>query len=292
MGTLNNKSLLIILSVAIVVLSAGTVMVARHYLYYKAQHPLTTLPTGSTDVSDGLVAHMEFEVTSSNSTPNSSIHSDDGEFKSFMVNASKFLYGAPKLIDGAHGNGLEFSGKQWISAGNKNCFNTDNFTLAVWVWQETDDGVFVPTIMSKSAWPKYNGWWLCTTTEGSEVGGQRDVNLAVSWGNDFKHIKSGYQLPLKEWHHIAVTMDNQAHEVQFYIDGEPYGEKHTDVPEWLINWNHDLFIGDYDGSGRWAWIGKLDDVRFYKGVLPPQQIATIHSEASIIKEGKIVAAIN
>jgi len=281
---------LIFVSVACLILLVGSAMTIRHYLYYKAQQPMTTLPSGSTEVPDGLVGHWEFESVSDNSTPNSSIHSNDGEFKSFLVNASSFFYGPPKLIDGVHGNALEFSGKQWIAAGNKNCFNTDIFTLAVWVWQEDDKDVFVPTIMSKSDWPKYNGWWLCTATEDSGMGRDRDVNLAISWGNDFAHIKSGYQLPLKEWHHVAVTMDNKKHEVQFYIDGEAYGPPHTDVPEWLINWNHDMFVADYDGSGRWTWVGKLDDVRFYKGVLSPEEIAAVcRGESADIKTSMVAA---
>ena len=102
--------------------------------------------------------------------------------------------------------------------------------------------------------------------------------MAVAWGTSFTHIESGYKLPLKEWHHIAVTMNNKDHEVQFFVDGLPFGEKHTNVHEWLTNWNHELFIGDYDGSGRWPWDGKLDEVRFYNKILNEKEIFDIFNK--------------
>jgi len=50
------------------------------------------------------------------------------------------------------------------------------------------------------------------------------------------------------------------------------------VNKWLTNWNHDMFIGGYDGSGRWPWFGKLDDVRYYNTILTPEEIFSIYSE--------------
>jgi hypothetical protein len=126
--------------------------------------------------------------------------------------------------------------------------------------------------MSKSSWPFYDGWWLCSAKQGV-----RDIDVGIAWGNGFTHIKSGYQLPLREWHHIAVSMDNLRHEAQFYIDGKIYGAKHKNVPNWLVNWNHDLFLGEYDGSGRWPWFGKLEDVRFYNKVLSNEEAQKIYS---------------
>jgi len=45
-----------------------------------------------------------------------------------------------------------------------------------------------------------------------------------------------------------------------------------------VNWNHDLFIGDYDGSGRWPWDGKLDEARYYNKILSKEDIYRIYSE--------------
>jgi hypothetical protein len=42
-----------------------------------------------------------------------------------------------------------------------------------------------------------------------------------------------------------------------------------------VNWNHELFVGDYDGSGRWPWDGKLDEVRYYNRILSDDEIFNV-----------------
>jgi hypothetical protein len=43
------------------------------------------------------------------------------------------------------------------------------------------------------------------------------IDISIAWGNDCARVKSGYQLPIRECHHIVVSMDNIRHEAQFYI---------------------------------------------------------------------------
>lgn len=265
------KSGLLLLSAAlagICFLAINLFVLQSAYSQYTNSPPSTSL-TSETCSANGLVAHWKFDEVVDGSTPDSSGHHFIGKYKYWFRDQTRLLFGTPQVIQGMDGNGLEFKGRQWISAGNHGCFTTEIFTISVWVWQDRDD-VVVPTIMSKSAWPSYDGWWLCSTTPGL-----RNIDVGIAWGNGHTHIKSGYQLPLREWHHIAVSMDNIKHEARFHIDGKPYGKIHKKVPSWLVNWNHDLFLGEYDGSGRWPWYGKLDDVRFYNKVLSDQDIKTI-----------------
>ncbi len=255
-------------------------IVLESFISYKIKNPQISIPSGEFCKSYGLVGHWKFDEINENKTKDYSVNGNDGILKTYLHPKLHLLYGYPELSKGKVGSAFVFRGKQWVSAGNKKCYITDTFTISVWVWQEKDEDVLVPTIIAKSAWPRYDGWWLCTTTKGAA--GQkrnRDLDLAVSSGCEFQHIKSGYQLPLKEWHHVAVSMDNKTHKVQFYIDGIPFGKEHTDVLTWNINWNHDLFIGGYDGSGRWPWYGKLDDLRFYNKVLTAEEIKNIFSES-------------
>jgi hypothetical protein len=223
---------------------------------------------------NGLVAHWKLDEVANGTTPDSSEHKNVGRFKYWFRDGLRSILGAPKVVQGADGNGLEFKGRQWVSGGNNSCFSTETFTISAWVWQDRDDKE-IPTIMGKSSWPYYDGWWLCSTTQGL-----RDIDVGIAWGNGFTHVKSGYRLPLKEWHHIAVSMDNVNHEAQFYIDGKAFGEIHRNVANWLVNWNHDLFLGEYDGSGRWPWFGKLDDVRFYNKVLSVEEAQAIYSSSN------------
>jgi hypothetical protein len=238
--------------------------------HYRSNPPVTSTSSEKCSVN-GLVAHWKFDEIVDGTTPDTGKQHNVGKLKYWLRNQASIIFETPKVIKGMAGNGLEFDGWQWVSGGNSSCYTTEKFTIAVWVWQDRDD-VDVPTIMSKSSWQSHDGWWLCSTTPGV-----RDLDVGIAWGNGFTHIKSGYQLPLREWHHITVSMDNTRHEAWFHIDGKPYGEKHVNVPKWLINWNHDLFLGEYDGSGRWPWFGKLDDVRFYNKVLSNDEVQAIYS---------------
>jgi hypothetical protein len=247
---------------------------------YKSDHPVTTLPGSEVCRAQGLVAHWNFDTITSDIVPDSSKFENDGNYQFWFHQLTKYIFGTPGNVEGVLGSALEFRGRQWVSGGNTQCFSTEKFTIAAWVWQESDDvkkRVIVPTIMAKSSWP-YDGWWLCSTTKGiGEATRNREIDLGIAWGNGFVHVRSGYQLPLREWHHIVVSVDNVRNEVQFFIDGEPR-EKQTGVHGWRINWNHDLFIGEYDGSGRWPWQGKLDDVRFFNTILSSADVADLLTE--------------
>lgn len=221
----------------------------------------------------GLIAHWKFDVLEGEQTPDASGNNNVGKVR-YIFNKKyipNLLFGQPKQSTGVENGALLLDGKQWISGGNNKCYNIDKFTISLWVWQDNRE-IHMPTIMAKSSWKGYDGWWLCVTPDGS-------VDLGIAWGNGFSHVKSGYRLPLKEWHYISCTVDNFTNEVQFFIDGLPYGRKHSDVHSWRVNWNHDLFIGEYDGSGYWPWPGKLDEVSFYSTILPKDKIYELYFRA-------------
>lgn len=278
----------ILISLIIVAALISVLMVIlKNYKNYFENNPPITISQPEKCTVSGLVGYWKFDEINTKLTTDSSGLNHHGSNKYWLGDISKYIFGEPVLIKGMDGNGLAFKGRQWISAGNNSCFVSEQFTISVWVWQDSDyvqDPAHithnpwpfnVPTIMAKGSWP-YDGWWLCSTT--ADVDGKlhyRDIDIGIAWGDGFTHIKSGYQLPLKEWHHIVVTMDNIKHEAQFYIDGKVYGSKQTGIPKWLINWNHDMFLGDYDGSGRWLWIGKLDDMRYYNKVISDDEAIEI-----------------
>ncbi|HEB54840.1 MAG TPA: LamG domain-containing protein [Gammaproteobacteria bacterium] len=276
-----NHVLLAMTVISLFFFGATLLLTLNVYKKYKADNPVTTLPSSGDCLAEGLVAHWKFDDVIGKNTPDNTGLNNNGEFRFWFHELTRFVFGAPGVVEGVDRKGLEFRGRQWVSGGNNRCFNVEKFTIAVWVWQQDDNvknRVIVPTIMAKSSWP-YDGWWLCSTTEG--IGGEtksREIDLGIAWGSGFTHVKSGYQLPLREWHHVAVSMDNTRNEVQFYIDGKPYGDMQSGVQSWLVNWNHDLFIGEYDGSGRWPWHGKLDDVRFYNRILSREDVYAIYTK--------------
>jgi hypothetical protein len=223
-----------------------------------------------------LVGHWPFEALVTRAdhavTPDESGYSNHARVNVAQRPLSRVLYGLPAQTDGKDGKAIRLHGKHWLSAGNNHCFTGEQFTVAAWVWLEKTG--LVPTIVSKSTLP-HNGWFLVTTSK-PEQRHDRYLELAMLWPGGFMHVESGYQLPLQEWHHVVVTADNVAGEVQFYIDGKPR-PKHQGLPKWQTNWDHDFIIGDYDGSGRWPWIGRLDDVRFYNYVLSDAESTGLYS---------------
>jgi hypothetical protein len=274
-----SKSIFVIVCLCLVVSVAFSCFIFQKFVDYRTGQPPTTYADKNECSNDGLIFHWTFDALEDGVAVDQSRNAIHGKVQNFFNTKylSDLLYGKPKIVEGRHGQSAQFDGRQWVSAGNKSCHTIEQFTIALWVWQDNDD-IFMPTIMAKSSWygsmEGYDGWWLCTTPK------KRFLDMGIAWGNGKMHVESGYHLPLNEWHHIAVSMDNVNREVQFYVDGEPFGEKHTNVHKWLINWNHDLMVAGYDGSGRWSWPGKLDDVRFYGKVLSADEIRSIYNKYS------------
>jgi len=269
---LKKNKIIIVLIIACCLLTIILGIVVKKFGHYQRINPPLTAPDKGVCTTSGLISHWKFDSLDNKITQDSSGNNNTGKVQYFFLHDdffSKLFFGTPEVVEGPKGNALRFNAKNWISGGNKSCYNVDKFTIALWVWLDNYDNI--PTIMAKSSFVGYDGWWLCTTNKTGFI------DLGIAWGNGFTHVKSGYKLPLNEWHFLAVTVDNTKQKVQFYIDGAPYGKIHTDVPKWLINWNHDMFIAEYDGGGYWAWPGRLDDVRFYSEILSSEEVQSIYS---------------
>jgi hypothetical protein len=231
----------------------------------------------------GLVFNWSFDQVDGVHTDDSSGNGIPGRMGSLFDNHRLFFkiptrfrsFALPRQVEGVNGKSLLFNGRNWVSAGNCKCFASDTFSLSMWIWRtKTRPAVkgdwFVPTLAAKSSWPG-TGWWLCTQPNTA------NLDMAVSWGSERRHIHSGFEIPPEEWHHVAVTMDNVRHEIGFFIDGKRFGEAHTGVPAWLTNWDQELYVGDYDGTGRWPWLGKIDNVQFHTGILSQEQVREIYA---------------
>jgi hypothetical protein len=270
---------LIIILLAFFIVSASFLSYGIYiYVRYKHFNPPISECINTNDSTNivGPVSSWNFEEINDGVIDDISGNRNNGNVKSainmdYPKNLIKnffdfnFIFGIAKTVKGIKGNAIQVNGGQWVSGGNYKAYNTNTFTISVWVWRD-DNTEMVPTIMAKGSWPYYDGWWLTTKPY------SRYIDMGIAWGEGWEHIHSGYELPLKEWHNIAVTMDNNKHTIQFFIDGLPFGDPHVNIHEWRINWNHDLFIGDYDGSGRWPWYGKIDEVKYYNRILSNEEI--------------------
>ena len=267
---------LAVLLIASVVINVALLRRLGAYRYLNA--PTSDFVAGKCG-SLSLVGHWQFDESGVNDvarTPDTSGFSNHARLEMPQRPLSTFRDRLPAHVGGIDGKALEFGGRHWVAAGNNDCFATANFTFSAWIWLESVGNV--PTIAGKASWP-HNGWWLMTTTAGIQSA-DRYLDLGIAWPGGQTHVQSGYRLPLREWHHVVVAVDSERHEVQFFVDGRSVS-RHRDVPTWQVNWDHDLVLGDYDGTTRWPWLGKLDDVRFYNYVLSADEARALYVQPNV-----------
>jgi hypothetical protein len=248
----------------------------KEFLTYQVNNPPVTPFISDRCYNQGLVAHWKLDEITHGTTPDASSEGNVGVIGIPLGPLARYRFKSPPVVPGRLDNAFELQTRQWVLAENSGCFSTDVVSVMAWVWMEST--AYVPTIAAKSSWPS-DGWWLSTTTA-PPFSQNRFLDLGIAWGSGMTHVQSGYQMPLREWHHVAVTMDNTRHEVQFFIDGKLYGRKHTGVHPWTVNYKSPFTIGDYDGTGRWPWHGKIDDVRVYNRVATDKEIAATFAAAS------------
>ena len=247
---------------------AGWRTTSRAFVDYRSENPPSVTPTPGPCARTGLVAHWPLDAEEKGA------FGDDSGLGNALVIEGAFApfaaqrFGALAHVDGRRGGAVALALHHWLVGPSSACFASDTVSVAAWVYLE--DAAHVPTIVAKSAWPT-DGWWLLTTSV-DPLGSDRRLQLGIGLGNGIAHIDADYTLPLREWHHIAFSIDNAAHEVRFFVDGEAHGPVHRDVPTWLVNWSHPIVLGDYDGTGRWPWHGRLDDVRVYNRVMADAEV--------------------
>ncbi len=241
----------------------------RTFVEYRTEHaPSVALAAGPCP-RVGLVARWTLDAVSGGRFPDASGLGNDlvegGSFAPFAA----LRFGGARPEPGRVGGGVGLGGHQWFVGPNTRCFATRTLSAAAWV--RLAAAVDVPTIVAKSTWPA-DGFWLLVTSA-PPFDSERRLQLGIASEEGVFHVDAGYVLPLGEWHHVAVSVDGDAHEVRFFVDGRPHGEVHRSVPEWRVNTTHPFVVGDYDDTGRWPWSGSLDDVRVWNRAVTVAEVA-------------------
>jgi len=86
-----------------------------------------------------------------------------------------------------------------------------------------------------------------------------------------EHGKTDKPLPVGQWSHLAATYDNRV--MRLYLNGAEVG---TLERTGFINPGDNLVVGGHGvGFARARFHGWLDDVRIYRRVLSPADIAAL-----------------
>lgn len=164
---------------------------------------------------------------------------------------------------GYSGNGVEFTGTDFITVENSDHLNpVDAVTVEAWI-NVTDATILTPQRIVNRGFTYayglyvYNGRAFFYTNTSADGGAEIKCNATITSGT---------------WIHVAGTYDSATGEQKLFINGDEECST-TNTGEINSTWP-DLVIGAKDTSGNDAFIGSVDDVKIYRTALTESEIET------------------
>ncbi|MGH1404827.1 MAG: LamG domain-containing protein [Alphaproteobacteria bacterium] len=225
-------------------------------------------------LSSGLVGHWTLDETSGASIADSA-GSNTGTWTDGVNNDV-----AEETTTGQNGAALTFDGTDdEIIIPHFALSGTSGLTIASWVY--LDNAVTDPRIISKNdtAFNSGHDWALFMDDSG---GNERLTTRLRTSGNSAAHrFISSYNLPLDEWHHVAVTYNETTALISMYVDGVFHSSQtHPDGgPIDAGNTGRNIAIGNSGAGGRF-WDGMLDDIRVYERPLSASEISKLYNQVA------------
>jgi len=223
------------------------------------------------------------------------------------VDGKKDFYGRvdqmPEIVPGVKGNAFQFSkDHDHLHITNNLIPNlewTDPFSLSIWLNTSKRKEGSSQTLVANSG-GKNELWrgWEYFLDDQNRVN-LRLINVAPS---NLIHVRSVDSLQLNAWHHLTLTVDGsgKTEGVQFFHNGkeiETVGIVNNlyktmkptsrNREKGFVSTKRDFAVGrSYEGStGDFGlFTGKLDELKFFNGVLTPFEVQSIYSENSKQKE--------
>lgn len=181
--------------------------------------------------------------------------------------ADKAYYDSGKTDQGYHINGIHSVGVGFHDTGDFGFL--DKFTLSAWIFPRRPEG---GTILSKMTdVPHGDGYSLVLEN------GKLQVNLVKRWLDDALRVESVESLPADQWSHVLVTYDGSrvASGVAIYFNGQRQPLKvNLDLLNQTFATKEPVRIGGGNGP-KGLFHGIIDDVRVFKDVLSPDEIAIV-----------------
>ena len=209
----------------------------------------------------------------------------------------------PEIVTGVKGNAFQFSkDHDQLYVTNKLIPNlewTDPFSLSLWLNTNKRKEESSQTLIANSG-GKNDLWrgWEYYLDDQNRVN-LRLINVAPS---NLIHVRSMDSLKLNEWHHLSLTVDGsgKTEGVQFFHNGEEIKTEgvidnlyktmkptYREREKGFVSTRRNLIIGkSYEGStGDYGlFAGKLDELKFFNGILTPFEVRSIYTENAEQKE--------
>jgi hypothetical protein len=242
-----------------------------------------------TKAQPNLLFHGKFEKISQISK---SRHSVDGK-KDFYGRSDQ----TPEVVEGIKGNAFKFSkDHDQLYITNKLIPKmewTEPFSLSLWLNTSKRKQESTQTLIANSG-GKNDLWrgWECYLDDQNRV----NIRLINVTPSNLIHVRTVDSIKTNQWQHLAVTLDGtgKTEGVQLFLNGEKIAQQgiinnlyKTMIPtkrdrkKGFVETDRSLIVGkSYEGStGDYGlFMGKLDEFKFFKGVLTPFEVRSIHAE--------------
>jgi len=183
----------------------------------------------------------------------------------------------PKTIGG--GNALSFDGvDDVVKFGSINELNLSAYTLMVWAKSDefaTYQGIISNGDGTNQAIYAYN-LYINETTYGVDGQYQQLVFNAggVSEGTDLS-----YNMPMYEWKHISITVDNSEKTAKMYVDGNLHKTKNYTTAS---NNYGDLQFGGWHSNKLYYLNGGLDEISIWNEALTADEITALYNSGTAL----------
>jgi hypothetical protein len=206
--------------------------------------------------------------------------------------APGFRNDVPRYVHAPTGQGVEFQRDTFFDAGGVADFNfrdrlkdyKDQFALSAWFYPESDSSGAIITHMqekseaSENQLPKGKGYGLFFNN------GKVHFNVVNVWADDSFRVETERTLPIRQWYHVIATFDSTEpyEKVRIYLNGEKQ-KLHINLARLFRTFGDrkaHLRFGA-GGGPDWLFRGKLDEVRVYKSLPEPDQVAILSCAESL-----------
>ncbi len=187
--------------------------------------------------------------------------------------ADKAFYSSGKTDRGHHVNGVHSVGVGYHDTGDFGFL--DKFTLSAWIYPRGPNGGAILSKMTDV--PQGDGYALVLDN------GKLQVNLVKRWLDDALRVESVESLPADQWSHVLVTYDGSrvASGVAVYFNGQRQPLKvNLDLLNQTFATKEPVRIGGGNGP-KGLFHGVIDDVRVFKDLLTPDEIAIVSLPDSV-----------
>jgi len=219
----------------------------------------------------------------------------------FKKEDASFRHGKSQFVVSPLGQAATFDGKLYFDAGKVANFDyrdrkrdyKDDFAVSAWFYPEAEQSGAIVAHMNDNTGetdyglPKHKGWGLFFNN------GKLHFNVVSVWADDSFRVETADKLPLSQWHHVVATFNGSESldKVKLYVNGREarLNVIHGRLFRTFGDAKRTLKFGA-GGGEAFRFKGRLDEVRIYKALPEPDEIAVLANADSLQNIAAIPAA--